>query len=127
MVNLEYAFIREYKAYPIITRASVVLIMLSGKLTSKYIPVGIPGIAPIMSGLIFFGSKCWCSLKKFSAVIHDPLRATSGVTKCNGKIKGKNDMETSAEPKLVTACTKAEIKTMTNEIMYCSSVIVENH
>jgi len=124
IVNLDWVFNNEYTAYPIITIARVVLIMRSGKLTSKYIPVGIPGIAPIISGLIFFGSKCWWSLRKFNAVIHEPLSATRGVTKCIGKRNGNSDIDTRAEPKLVIACTNADINTIMNEVMYCSSVKV---
>jgi len=100
--------------------------MLSGRLTSKYMPVGIPGIAPIMSGLIFLGSKCWWSLKKLRAVIHEPLSATRGVTKFMGKRNGKRDMDTRAEPKLVIACTNADMNIIKKEIMYCSSVIMIN-
>jgi len=52
-----------------------------------------------------------------------PFMATSGVTTFSGKSNGRNDIETRAEPKLVTACTRAEKKIIINEIMYCSGSI----
>jgi hypothetical protein len=39
-----------------------------------------------------------------------------------GKRNGKSDIDTRAEPKLVIACTNADINTIMNEVMYCSGV-----